>query len=158
MILFFYLLLNVLIALIFFKFQKKNIFALEIFGLWIVTTIIYQNYSAFFIMNLKYFLIPDDFNIEMAHFINRCILIPIITITLLNRYIVLKTFWRKTTSILMMILILSAIEWLAHVTGILIHENWKIWWSLSFWILYIFITILFMKYFRKKLAKEVNRK
>lgn len=156
MILFFYLLLNVLITLIFFKFQKKNLFALEIFALWILTSIVFQNYSAFFMMNVKHFMIAATIFQELAHFLNRIVLIPVLTLLFFNHFIALKIFWRKLASSIMIILILAGIEWLAHFTGIFIHENWKIWWSLVFWIVYITITILFMKYFRKKLAKEVK--
>lgn len=157
MVLLIYFLANLAILLYFLKFQRENLFPLEIFTYWIVSTIVFQNYSAFFYMNIKHFIIHENLSIEMTHLINRIVLIPVITLIFLNNYVNLTTIKKKIAFIFLIIIIFGCIEMLSHITGVLIHKNWNFWWSLIFWFIYILIAILLLKYFRIKMAKGVYR-
>lgn len=156
MVFIFYVLVNVFLILYFFRFQKKNLFPLEIFASWIVSSIIFQNYSALFYMNLNYFYIPDVLSLELAHLLNRTVLIPVITLIFLNQYVKLDSLKKKIVSLIVIELFLALSEWSEHAAGILVHRDWKMEWSFVFWMLYIAVSILFLKYFRKKLIKEVH--
>jgi hypothetical protein len=157
MIFIFYFLLNLFPLIFFFKFQKKHLHSLEIFVLWLVSSMLFQNYSALFFMNFKYFIIPNVFSIEMTHFMNRIVLIPIITLIFLNRYIVTKPFYQRMVLTFFFIFLLTVIETLADFLGVLKHTHWRIWWSIEFWVIYILLLILIMGIFRKTLLKEVGR-
>jgi hypothetical protein len=108
-------------------------------------------------MNIKQFYIPEILSLEMAHFINRTVLIPVSTIIFLNQYIILKNLRNKIVFIIIFVLLIAGIEWLEDYLGVLIHSNWKISWSLVYWAAYILILILFMGFFRNKLMKEVRQ-
>lgn len=157
MILTFFVILNVVVLFLFFKWQKINIHRLEVLIIWLISTMFFQNYSAFFNMNYKYFKIPEVLSLELAHLLNRTILIPVITIIFLNRFIILRHLRNKIALFFCTMLLLAGIEGLADFTGVLIHTNWKIWWSLLFWVIYLLILILCMSLFRKQLLKEVPR-
>lgn len=152
-----YLLLNLLILAFFFYWQKKHLHSLEIFVLWLVGSMLFQNYSALFFMNFKYFVIPNVFSIEMTHFMNRIVLIPIITIILLNQLIIIKSFVTRIVCTIIFVFLLTGIEKLADYLGVLKHVHWNIMWSISFWFIYILILITTMGIFRKRLAKEVGQ-
>lgn len=156
MVFIFYVLVNVFLTLYFFWFQKKNIFPLEIFASWIVSSIVFQNYSALFYMNMNYFYIPDVLSLELAHLLNRTVLIPVITLIFLNQNVKLDSLKKKIVSLIVIELFLALSEWSEHAAGILVHRDWKMEWSFAFWMLYIAVSILFLKYFRKKLIKEVH--
>jgi hypothetical protein len=98
MVFVFYVVLNLVILKYFIKFQKKNIHVLEILVYWLMATILFQNYTAFFSMNIKYFIIPDVFSLEMSHLLNRTILYPVITIIFLNRFLLLQSIKKKIVS------------------------------------------------------------
>lgn len=156
MIFLFYLLANASVTVFFFKFQKKNLHAIEIFISWVVSTIIFQNYVALFYMNFDFFYIPEILSLELAHLLNRTVLIPVITLLFLNHYILLNSLKKKLASFIIIVLFCTGLEWLDHVTGVVIHRDWKIWWSFSFWIFDFFICLLFLRFFRKKLTKAVQ--
>jgi hypothetical protein len=150
MVLFLAILLNLLVVLFFLKFKKKNIHKLEIVTYWMVSSILFQNYSAFNYMNLKYFVIPNILSLEMAHVMNRLVLFPVLIVMFLNHYVVLSSFKSKFLLVISYIVILTGLEWLADWAGILNHINWKLWWSIVIWICILLISIGFMKFFRKK--------
>lgn len=157
MIFIFAFLLNVLCMIFFFKWQKKHLHSLEIFVMWLVSSMLFQNYSALMSMNFKYFNIPNVFSLEMTHFMNRIALIPIFTIIFFNQLIVIKSYIQRMVYTCIFVFFLTGIEKVADSLGILKHMHWKIWWSIGFWISYILLLILMMKIFRKKLAKEVGQ-
>ena len=155
MVLTFYILLNIAVLLFFFRYQKRNIHVLEVITYWLVATILFQNYTALFYMNFKYFLIPDILSLELANLMNRTILFPLLAILFLNRYIVLTTIKEKTLWLVCYTVILSSMEGLGDRLGILIHTHWKIGWSFSFWLFFLLALMGFMSYFRKKLNHGV---
>jgi hypothetical protein len=152
-----YVLFNLFFNLLFFKFQKKNLHVLEILTYWFVTTFLFQNYSAFFFMNLKYFIVPEDLSLEMAHFINRTVLYPIVAILFLNRFVLLRSIPVKFAAILLQMLIFAGLEWLEHTSGVLMHiPEWQVWWSVLYWLLFLLMSTGFQKYFRMKLTKGIH--
>lgn len=154
MILLFFTLLNVCVVFYFFYFQKKNLHSLEVFMYWLISTILFQNYSALFHMNIGRFKIPDIPPVEFSHLLNRLVLVPVVTLIFLNIFISLNRIL-KVFICLVFFMIFCGVEGLEHALGILIHTNWNISWSIGFWILYILLNVLFMKFFRKKLLNEV---
>lgn len=157
MIFIFYLFLNLLILAYFFYWQKKHLHSLEIFVLWLAGSMLFQNYSALFFMNFKYFVIPNVLSIEITHFMNRVVLIPIITIIFLNQLIIIKSLIQRIVCTFIFVFLLTGMENLAVYLGVLKHVNWRIMWSIGFWFIYTLILIFIMGIFRKRLAKEVGQ-
>lgn len=156
MIITFYIILNLVIILAFFLIVKKHLKNLEILVHWFVGSILFQNFSAVNYMNYKKLIIPEDFSIELTHFFNRMILIPLLFVWFLNQYIALTSKVKKLTLSLFFLLIFLGIEWLAEELGVLEHKDWKIWWSVAFWTSAQIASVFFMKYFRKKLNEGVG--
>lgn len=152
MILFFYGVLNV-ISLFLFSKKKKKLHTLEVIVYWTVSSYLYQNFSALCYMNFKTLIIPDILSYELAHFLNRIILFPIVMVTFLDYFLILSTHLKRLLLIISFIFLLSGLEWLADFLGVLIHVDWRIWWSFSFWLLTLLGLIAFMKLFRKILFK-----
>ncbi|MEW9699801.1 hypothetical protein [Paenibacillus sp. SI8] len=156
MIFTFYILLNSAVVLFLWKYKKKNIHILEVLVYWLFAGILYQNYSALLYMNFKLIIIPDTLSLEMAHFINRTVLYPVFTILFLNHFIRLQSAGKKIALILSYVVLFNGLEGLADWLGVLMHTKWKLWWSFSFWIIYLLLSIGFMKFFRMKLKEELQ--
>lgn len=148
----FYIVLNIIAIILFIKY-KKNLHIFEIFVYWLVSTYIFQNFSALCYMNFKTLLIPEKLDLEFTHFLNRTILFPILMVTFLLIYTQLSTSLKKLLLVLCFILLLTGFEWLAHLLGVVIHVNWRLWWSFAFWLSALLTLIGFMKFFRKILFK-----
>lgn len=155
----FYIVFNLVAVVAFFKFQRKSLHPLEIFVYWLVATILFQNYTAFFYLNVKVFVIPEVMSLEMSHLINRTVLYPVVTLLFLNQYVQLKTFLMKVVLVGLYWLLFLGLQWLADELGILIHtSDWKLWWSLAFWLLYVLIHIGVLRVVRKKWMKETRQR
>jgi hypothetical protein len=152
MILLSYFVLNLLVVLLFIKI-KKNLHILEILIYWMVASYLFQNLSALCYMNFKTLLIPEKLELELAHFLNRTILFPIVMVTFLHFYL---TFWsrlKRGLLLLTFMFLLVGLEWLADILGVITHVNWRIWWSFSFWMTTLLVLVSFMNFFRKILYK-----
>jgi hypothetical protein len=152
MILLSYFVLNLLVVLLFIK-KKKNLHILEILIYWMVASYLFQNLSALCYMNFKTLLIPEKLELELAHFLNRTILFPIVMVTFLHFYL---TFWsrlKRGLLLLTFMFLLVGLEWLADLLGVITHVNWRIWWSFSFWMTTLLVLVSFMNFFRKILYK-----
>ncbi|NHC20728.1 hypothetical protein G6554_21020 [Bacillus sp. MM2020_4] len=108
-------------------------------------------------MNFKFIVIPNVLSLEMTHFMNRTVLLPVLTLIFLNWFIVIKAFYQRAVFIFAFILLLAGIEKLADYVGIFKHIHWRIGWSLGVWTIYILLLILIMRIFRKTLVKEVGQ-
>jgi hypothetical protein len=152
MILLSYFVLNLLVVLLFIK-KKKNLHILEILIYWMVASYLFQNLSALCYMNFKTLLIPEKLELELAHFLNRTILFPILMVTFLHYYL---TFWsrlKRGLLLLTFMFLLVGLEWLADLLGVISHVNWRIWWSFSFWMTTLLVLVSFLNFFRKILYK-----
>jgi hypothetical protein len=147
-----YLVINISVLLLFIK-LKKHLHILETLVYWMLSSYLFQNFSALCYMNFKTLIIPEQLSYEFAHFLNRILLIPAFMVLFLNYFLIQKTYKRKLLIIIFFILILGGLEWLGHTTGVLIHVHWKIWWSFTFWLLSLLILVGFMKFFRKILYR-----
>ena len=152
MILLFYTVLNVIAIFLFIK-KKKKLHILEIIVYWMVSSYLYQNFSALCYMNFKTIIIPDKLSYELSHFLNRIILFPILLVTFLHFFLVLSTHLKKLLLMICFIFLLSGLEWLSDFLGVLIHVHWKVWWSFSFWLIGLLVLVGFMKFFRRILFK-----
>lgn len=142
-----------MIVLSLFIIKRKRLHILEIIVYWLIATYIYQNFSALCFMNFKTLIIHDRLTFELSHFVNRIILFPILMVTFLHYYLVLITTFKRILLTGSFIILLSGFEWLSDYVGVLIHVNWQIWWSLSFWLAALMVLIGFMTLFRKMLRK-----
>lgn len=152
MTLLFYLMLN-LGVLIFFIIKKKNLHILEIMVYWLFGSYLFQNFSALCYMNFKTLIVPDVLILELAHFLNRMILFPLLMVIFLDFFIVMKSFLKKVLVYIGFIFLFLALEWLANFLEVLKHVHWRVWWSFSLWPLILLVLIGFMKIFRKVLYK-----
>ncbi len=157
MILLFYIILNFLSTFVFFAFQKKHLHILEILTYWLFGSLLIQNYSAFNHINFKLFVISDVLSLELAHFLNRIVLEPLVIVWFLNYYAANTSFGKRALLIAAFVCILVGLEWFADWLGVFRHNGWKVWWSFTVWLTSILLSIGFMKVFRNKLIKGVQR-
>lgn len=157
MILSFYIILNLLVVFFFFRYRKKIFYPLEIFMYWMIGTIFVQNFSAIHFMNWKTLIISAYPSLEYAHVLNRLVLLPICFVIFLQVYRVSKSKKCRFFIFLLFVGILTGLEWLSDLLGVFDHVNWKLWWSYLYWAMSLFLTILFMKYFQKKLVEGRNQ-
>jgi hypothetical protein len=152
MVLLFYFIINSIVFILFIK-SKKGLHILEVIVYWLVSSYLFQNFSALCYMNFKTLLIPNQLNLELAHFLNRIILIPIIMVLFLQFLLKMNTMEKKLVLLLTFIVILTGLEWLSDWLGVLNHVNWKLWWSFSYWLAALLTLVGFMKFFRRLLFK-----
>jgi len=152
MILVFFIVLNTILFSLFII-KKKRLHILEILVYWLIATYLYQNFSALCYMNFKTLIIPDKLTFELSHFVNRIILFPLFMVTFLHYYLVFNTTLKRILLTGSFIILLSGLEWLSDYLGVLIHVNWQIWWSPSFWLAVLMVLIGVMTLFRKMLRK-----
>jgi hypothetical protein len=152
MILLFYIVLNLIVLFLFIK-KKKDLHILEILLYWMVASYLFQNLSALCYMNFKTLLIPDKLELELAHFLNRTVLFPIIMITFLHYYLTLWGRLKKGLLLIIFMFLLVGLEWFADLSGIITHVDWKLWWSFAFWLTALLVLISFMNTFRQILYK-----
>lgn len=152
MILVFFIVLNIIVLSLFIM-KKKRLHILEILVYWLIATYLYQNFSALCYMNFKTLIIPEKLTFELSHFVNRIILFPLLMVTFLHYYLVFNTTFKRILLTGSFIILLSGLEWLSDYVGVLIHVNWQIWWSPSFWLAALMVLIGVMTLFRKMLQK-----
>jgi hypothetical protein len=152
-----YVIFNLALAavLLFFKYGRQNLHTLEVFTYWLIGALLAQNYSAFTNLNFKLFEVPDILSLEMTHFLNRIVLVPVVFVWFLNSYVTGSSFIKKLVLVSSTVCVLVGLEWLEDGLGVLIHNNWRLWWSFAAWSTSTLLTIGFMKIFRKKLIREV---
>jgi hypothetical protein len=152
MIFFYFILLNIMGVFLFIK-TKKNLHIIEIFVYWLVASYLFQNLSALCYMNLKSLIIPDKLSFELSHLLNRTVIYPIIMVTFLNYFLLLKRVIGKLLVFIFYVSLLVGMEYIEHFSGVLIHVQWKLWWSFTFWLAALLVLIGFMKIFRRILYK-----
>lgn len=155
MTLFFYFALNIIAVLFLIK-RKRKLHILEVMVYWMVASYAYQNFSALCYMNFKTLFIPENFMDEYTHFLNRIVLFPVLMVTFLEFFLVLSSSWKKLYLLISFVFLFSGIEWICNLLGVLIHVNWRIWWSFAFWFSSLLFLIGFMKFFRKLLYKGAS--
>ncbi|NWQ39585.1 hypothetical protein MLOOGBEN_02585 [Bacillus sp. EB106-08-02-XG196] len=147
MILIFYLIVNVLTIFLFIK-MKKRLHILEILVYWMFSSYLFQNFSALCFMNFRTLIIPDKLTYEFAHFINRIVLYPAIMVTFLQFFIILNSHLKKLILLGGLIILLTGLEWLSDLLGVMNHVHWQLWWSFTFWLIALVVLIGLMKFFR----------
>lgn len=147
MILIFYLIVNVLTIFLFIK-MKKRLHILEILVYWMFSSYLFQNFSALCFMNFKALIIPDKLTYEFAHFINRIVLYPAIMVTFLLFFVILNSHLKKLFLLAGFIILLTGLEWLSDLLGVMKHVHWQLWWSFTFWLIALVVLIGLMKFFR----------
>ncbi len=155
MTLFLFATLNLIVLFLFLR-MKKRLHVLEIILYWLIASYLFQNYSALFYMNFKTLVIPEKLSYEFSHFLNRILLYPVVMVTFLQVYLTSKSYITKTLTVTSYILLLGIVEWIEHLTDVLIHKNWHLWWSLAFWTISLLLLIGVMSIFRKMLFKGAH--
>ncbi|WML48700.1 hypothetical protein RCG23_00680 [Neobacillus sp. PS3-34] len=153
MILFFYIMLNV-IGIFLFQKIKKQLHILEIIVYWLVASYFFQNFSALCYMNFKTIQIPEKLSYEFSHFLNRILLYPMIMVSFLNFILILNTLLKKLLLIIIYVCALTGLEWLSDSLGVINHVHWQMWWSFSLWFVFLLVLIVIMKFFRIVLFKK----
>ncbi|MDQ1147807.1 hypothetical protein QE429_004634 [Bacillus sp. SORGH_AS 510] len=125
MVLFFYIVLNVLALFLFIK-KKKMLHVLEIIVYWMISTYLYQNFSAICYMNFKTLIVPEKLSLEFSHFINRTVLFPLLMVIFLHYFLILTTYCKKMLLIASFVFLLTGLEYLSDLLGVLIHKNWRV--------------------------------
>ncbi|AZN39580.1 hypothetical protein [Paenibacillus albus] len=65
-------------------------------------------------------------------------------------------FLRKVGLYIGFILLLSSLDGLDDVSGILIHADWRVWWTIALWVVTLPFLVACMTVFRSILFKEVK--
>jgi hypothetical protein len=154
MILLFYTVLNGIVIYLFQKKKKNVLHSLEVMVYWMVAAYVYQNFSAICFMNFKTLEVPNNLVPELAHFLNRTVLFPILLVTFMHFYLLCNTVRKKLFLMAGSIFLFVGLEWLADLLGVLKHVDWKLWWSFAYWFSALVFVIGFMKFFRKILYKK----
>ncbi|WP_456273389.1 hypothetical protein [Bacillus sp. AK031] len=152
MVLFSYLILNILVIFLYSK-TKKNLHILEVIVYWLFSSYLFQNLSALCYMNLKTFLIPEKLGHELAHFVNRTVLYPALMVTFLHFFLPVRNLKKKLLIMGCFTGILCGMEWIEHLSGVVVHVDWQPWWSIAYWISALLLLVLAMRTFRKVLYK-----
>lgn len=147
----FFLVLNAGIVMMFVTTPRKELLPLEIFLYWCLSSILVQNYAALQTMNFKTSIIPDQLNLEFAHFLNRTVLYPVLSLLFLHTYKASKGVEAKLVCFLVFSLLMYVFEYLSGAFGVFVHVTWKEWWAVAFGFLHNLILIGVMEVFRKKL-------
>lgn len=155
MVLFFYIVLNVLALFLFIR-KKKMLHVLEIIVYWMISTYLYQNFSAICFMNFKTLIVPEKLGLEFSHFINRTVFFPLLMVIFLHYLLILTTYWKKMLLFASFVLLLTGFEYLSDLLGVLIHKNWRVWWSFAYWVATLSVLLVCMKVFRRILYKGGN--
>ncbi len=151
-----YALANLAALILFFRSEHRSIHVLEVLTYWLVSTILYQNYSAFFFMNIKYMVVSEQLSLELAHLLNRIVLYPVFTLIYVNRYAAAAGRSARSRWTLCAIVFFVGLEWLEDWLGILQHTpEWQLWWTLAWWCLYVLILLAVYHAFRIRLMKEL---
>lgn len=148
-----YILLNAAALFVFLK-TRKVMHVLEILVYWWISTYVYQNYSALCFMNFRTLIIPDEFTPEFAHLLNRIVLYPILMVVFLQLLLKMTGMLRKLALYIGFVLLLSALDGLDHVTGILIHSDWRAWWAFALWMILLLFLVASMKLLRSILFRR----
>lgn len=152
-----YVLFNLITLFYFFRCERKHIHALEVLTYWLAATILFQNYTAFFYMNIKYMIVTEQLSLELAHLLNRTVLYPVCAVIYLNRYAASTGRLTRFLWALTAILFFTSLEWLADWTEVLQHTSeWQPWWSFAWWCLFIVSMVALHRAFRMKLTKELS--
>ncbi|MEO2077152.1 MAG: hypothetical protein ABGX20_17435 [Bacillus sp. (in: firmicutes)] len=155
MVLFFYIVLNVLALFLFIR-KKKMLHVLEIIVYWMISTYLYQNFSAICYMNFKTLIVPEKLSLEFSHFINRTVLFPLLMVIFLHYFLILTTYWKKMLLFVSFVFLLTGLEYFSDLLGVLIHKNWRVWWSFAYWVATLSVLLVCMKVFRRILYKGGN--
>lgn len=151
-----YIVMNAFVMLIYFRNANRRLHPLETVMSWIIASMVFQNYTALFYMNFELIMIPEKLSLELAHLLNRLVLYPVCLLLYLNRYASLPSLLGKSAWTAASVLFFTGFEWLAHWQHVLIHvPEWKLWWSLAFWTLFVLVNLLVHKLFRHRLNKEL---
>jgi hypothetical protein len=153
MVLIFYSALNLIALSLFIKYGRKNLHILEVLVYWMVSSYLFQNFSALCYMNFKTIIIPEKLSFEFSHVVNRLVLYPLLMVTFLNFYLFLTTKVKKLLLVIFFTCLLAGLEGLSDYLGILIHVHWRIWWSFSLWLAVLLLLNVLAKLFRRVLFK-----
>lgn len=151
MVFFLFLLVNAGVAFVFFSFQKKRLSPVEILLYWCISSLLLQNYAAIQTMNLKSSFIPNELGLELAHFLNRTVLCPILSLIFVNLYCATRNASVKWICLAGYVALATGLEWLFGVMNVFVHVWWRMSWSALFWLAQSLLLIGITKLIRRKL-------
>jgi len=135
------------------KYGKKHLHSLEIFFYWCAASLLIQNRSAIFTMNLKTVVIPQSATYEFSHMLIRLVLYPLVTLSCLNEWAATESKTKKTWAIIKYSALLLGLEWISDWLGVFKHMNPYLLGSGVFGLGYFILMTVIMMIFRRKFYK-----
>lgn len=157
MVLILYSLVSLIVFVYFIKYQKKHLHLLEIFFYWCLASLLIQNRSAIFTMNIKNVIIPHSTMFEFSHVLIRLVLYPLVTLFCLNEIAAAASKIKKTWVIIKYSAFLLGLEWISDWLGVFNHMKPYLLWSGVFWIGYLILMMIIMKLFVRKFNKGYHK-
>lgn len=137
-----------------FAFYTRKLSILENLFIYIIIFIIIINKSTLVSLNLGYVETTKDTLLYLCHILSRNIVIPLTLVIFCNLFYTAKKQIIKYASVIITLTLLIGLEYLAIYLGIYTYKNWSLIIELIFSLLYIVLTLLFAKWFRKRLKKD----
>lgn len=154
MVFLFFLFLNAIVLILFWKFGRGSIHSLEVVAYWLFSSIIIHNWSAVIFLNTQ---LGEDSHLRSMNVIfaiNRTFLLPILIVWFLNVVSQVKGVWGRIRTFLFFLAPLLGIGWLSDALGVFHFKKWTFMMSVGAWSITFILSYLFLKLFRKMVRKE----
>ncbi|MFC5448293.1 hypothetical protein [Paenibacillus aestuarii] len=152
-----YCFVSVFLFVYFMKYRKKRLHSLEIFFHWCLASLLIQNRSALFMMNMKTVLIPQSAAHACSNLLIRLVLYPLVTLLCLDETAAAESKIKKTWAIIKYSAILLGLEWVSDWVGVFKHTKPYLLGSGVFWIGYLILMTMIMMIFRRKFYKGYHQ-
>ncbi|MGG1554606.1 hypothetical protein [Paenibacillus ferrarius] len=140
----------------FMKFRKKHLHSLEIFFYWCLASVLIQNRSAIYTMNMKTVVIPQLATYEFSHLLIRLVLYPLVTLFCLNEIAAAESKM-KIWAIIKYSAYLLGLEWISDWLGVFKHMKPYLLWSGVYWLGYLILMMIVMRIFRRTFYKGYHQ-
>jgi hypothetical protein len=153
-VLFYMIAINIIVVTFFLLLTEKHLSKIELFVCWLFSSIPVQNFAALKI-NFSLITLSDEKALQWAYSLNRSFLIPFTVVWFVNRYIAAETKKSKLFILSFFTLVLTSIQQLNSIIG-LFEQKYSLWWSVPVWFIILVSSIIFMKFFHRKLKKKTR--
>ncbi|MGG1518864.1 hypothetical protein ABE504_25870 [Paenibacillus oryzisoli] len=151
-----YSLVSLFAYVYFMKLRKKHLHSLEIFFYWCLASILIQNRSAIYTMNVKTVVIPHLAMYEFSNVLIRLVLYPLVTLLFLNEIAAAESKM-KIWAIIKYSAFFLGLEWISDWLSVYKHMKPYLLSSGVFWIGYLILMMMVMRMFRGKLYKGYHQ-
>ncbi|MFC0560414.1 hypothetical protein [Halalkalibacter alkalisediminis] len=137
-----------------FALYARKLSILENLFIYIIVSMIVINKATLVSLNFGYVEITKDTVLYLCHLLSRNVVIPLTLLLFCNIFYIAKKQIIKYASIFITLTLLISLEYLAIYFGIYTYKNWSPFIELLSLLLYILLTLLCAKWFRKRLKKD----